>query len=290
MKSLMYKNEKMVEDLTIKVEAGLESLKGNKYPHWSVTGWIIKGSGRDREETGGAIGEKLVEYFPEIAPFVPLHLSDGKGVPMFAIENGWYYKITKNPSALKDHLRLTDKETDILMNVIDKQSFRYVICVNGISKRWKKDSDEAIHLLEKLTGKKLEATEEELSETIMTEEEVEEMDNKIMSGYYNSENIYAREYEKQKEDREMALDDIQKRKNKRIAEAECMAKLEVDMIRAGVPYPCMLEVYANKEVLVYVNRICGIDNYYSEEEFDEMYEKMVSEDKIPEGFKIIKRE
>lgn len=290
MKSLMYEKKKKIGDLKVEVRAGLDYSKGNKYPYWSVTGWIKEGTGKFKTERGGAIGESILEYFPEIAPFVPLHLSDGKGVPMFAIENGWYYKIAKNRSMLKDHLRLTDKETDILMNAEDKQSFRYVICSRDIDKRWKKESDEAIRLLEELTGQKLEATEEELGEIIMTEEEIEEMDDKIMSGYYNSENIYSREYEKQKEDREIALDDIQKNKNKRIAEAECMAKLEADMIRAGVPYPCMLEVYANKEVLVYVNRLCGIDNYYSEEEFNEMYNKMVDEDKIPEGFKITKRE
>ena len=290
MNNLVYKNKYKDGDLRAEVEVELYKLKDNKYPYWSVTGEIKKGYGIDSEEIGGAIGDRLIEYFPEIEQFERLHLSDGKGIPCWNITNGWYYKQTGNREALKNNLRLRDEEVDMLMNMPDKDSFRYWIYVSGIEKRWNKESEDAIAELERLSGDKLAVDEgEEIGQEIMTEEEVMTHEKKISEGYYDSDKVLERENKKKEEEREIALKDILSAYNKRKDDAVKMRDLMQLLIDGGVPYPCMLEVFSNKEVLVYVNQLKGIDSYYPEEEFDKLYEKLDNNDLIPEGFNVLKR-
>lgn len=290
MNNLVYRNRFKDGDLRAEVEVELYKLRENQYPYWSVTGTIKKGYGRDLEEISGAIGDRLIEYFPEIEPFERLHLSDGKGIPCWNITNGWYYEQTKNREALKNNLRLSDEETDVLMNMPDKDSFRYYIHVSGIEKRWNKESEDAIAELERLSGDKLTVDEgEEIGREVMTEEEVKAHEKKISEGYYNPDKVLERENKKKEEEREIALKDILDTYNKRKDDAVKMRDLMQLLIDGGVPYPCMLEVFSNKEVLVYVNQLKGVDSYYTEEEFDKLYEKLDKNDLIPEGFEIVKR-
>lgn len=290
MKNLVYRNKYKDGDLRAEVEVELYKLRENKYPYWSVTGTIKKGYGIDLEEISGAIGDRLIEYFQEIEPFEKLHLSDGKGIPNWSIANGWYYKQTRNREALKNNLRLSDEETDVLMNMPDKDSFRYCIHVSGIEKRWNKESEDAIAELERLSGDKLTVDEgEEIGQKVMTEEEVKVHEKKISEGYYNPDKVLERENKKKEEEREIALKDILDTYNKRKDDAVKMRDLMQLLIDGGVPYPCMLEVFSNKEVLIYVDQLKGVDSYYSEEEFDKLYEKLDKNDLILEGFEIVKR-
>lgn len=45
----------------------------------------------DAQTFGGCCDEIVLAVAPDLAPFVELHLSDGNGAPMHAIENGWYW-------------------------------------------------------------------------------------------------------------------------------------------------------------------------------------------------------
>lgn len=68
---------------------------------FSVTAELYEGrtrqTGRKRYEKGlepdslGAMHETILEWVPELAPVVALHLADPSGVPMHAVANGWYY-------------------------------------------------------------------------------------------------------------------------------------------------------------------------------------------------------
>lgn len=290
MNNLVYKNKFTDGDLRAEVEVKLYKLKGNEYPYWSVIGTIQKGYGIELEEICGAIGDRLIEYFPEIEQFEILRLSDGKGIPNWAVINGWYYKQTGDKEALKNNLRLSDEEVNVLMNMPDKDSFRYCIHVSGIEKRWNKESEDAIAKLERLSGNKLMVDEgEEIGQEIMTEEEAKVHEKKILEGYYGSDKIQERENKKKEEEREIALKNILDTYNKRKDDAVNMRDLMQLLIEGGVPYPCMLEVFSNKEVLVYVDQLKGIDSYYSEEEFDKLYEKLDKNNLIPEGFGVVKR-
>lgn len=289
MKDLVYKNRFTDEDLRVEVEVRLRKLKENKYPYWSVTGTIKKGYGMDMEEISGAIGDRLIEYFPEIEPFERLHLAQGNGVPDYAVENGWYYKLTRNKKALKEILRLTDMEVERLMDAPDKDSFKYILH-HDIKPRWNKEAEELFEKMRELTGDVLELDEgEELGPVVMTEDEVNAYKEKVASGYYNEKEIEKRECKKRSDETAEALNDILRTYNNRKDDAVKMRDLMQLLVNGGVPYPCMLEVYANKEVLIYVDQLKGIDSYYPEEEFDKLYEKLDKNDLIPEGFKVVKR-
>ena len=290
MKNLVYRNKFKDGDLRVEVEVKLVKLPGNKYPYWSVTGTIRKGYGLNMEEISGAIGDRLIEYFPEIEPFERLHLAYGNGLPDYVEANGWHYVKTRNKKALKENFRLADEEeVEMLMNAPDKESFKYFIYKN-IEFRWHMEAKDLIKKLEELTGDKLELEEgEELGPIVIKEWEIKEYERKILEGYHDSVNIKERKKKKKEEAVSDAINDIFKNRNERISKAEKMAEMARLMVYEGVPYPCMLEVYANSEILVYVERLCGIDDYYTEEEFDAMYKKMEEKEWIPEGFKIVKR-
>ena len=71
---------------------------GGLFPAFTVTGSEWKSERHYRREwvnTGlyscGCLHEILEETFPEIKPFISLHLCDASGIPMHGLENGWYW-------------------------------------------------------------------------------------------------------------------------------------------------------------------------------------------------------
>lgn len=116
------------------------------HKYFSITGTIwVKGyskyDGKNIEgvnykwDVGGCIHDEILKYAPEYKPLVDLHLSDNDGVPMYAIENGfYYYEISrgvakhhefkegdkeKYEDVLKEHLRITEPELIDLLNILD---------------------------------------------------------------------------------------------------------------------------------------------------------------------------
>lgn len=67
----------------IYVCGGLHYIKGNRRPYFSLT--------LSAEDCGGCMHDEIMKRFPELAPLAALHLSDDRGVPMYAEENGWYW-------------------------------------------------------------------------------------------------------------------------------------------------------------------------------------------------------
>jgi len=73
--------------LTVKVR--LTKLEGNSRPYFSVTGSID--SLRGVEIAGGCLHDEILQWFPELADVVALHLADDRGKPMHAAENARYW-------------------------------------------------------------------------------------------------------------------------------------------------------------------------------------------------------
>jgi hypothetical protein len=72
--------------LRFKVNGGLHYIKGNGKPYFTLTA-----DGFDHgSEFGGCCHELILKHFPEFADLAALHLSDIDGVPMHALENGFY--------------------------------------------------------------------------------------------------------------------------------------------------------------------------------------------------------
>jgi hypothetical protein len=73
----------------------LQSVSG-RAPFFSVTGQICNPAAAARRPGGGitAVGmlhDEIEAAFPQLAPLIRLHLSDADGVPMHAVQNGWYW-------------------------------------------------------------------------------------------------------------------------------------------------------------------------------------------------------
>lgn len=77
----------------LRVFGGLQHLKGNREPYFSITGEVVnlKRRGDDAIEECGAIHDEILQSFPQFADIVALHLSDIDGIPMHAEANGWYH-------------------------------------------------------------------------------------------------------------------------------------------------------------------------------------------------------
>jgi hypothetical protein len=101
----------------IYAKGGLHYLKGNSAPYFSLTGetYIKTGNGRWRDDSCGSIHDELHKFFPQLDDLAALHLSDIDGVPMHALENGFYHLggthwQTPNFKHAAEHFRITEDE------------------------------------------------------------------------------------------------------------------------------------------------------------------------------------
>lgn len=75
---------------TFKVEGGLNYLRGNTAPYFTLTYTEHRQGFPNQENSGGAGHEEVLRQFPQFADLAAMHLSDIDGVPMHAESYGWY--------------------------------------------------------------------------------------------------------------------------------------------------------------------------------------------------------
>ena len=163
--SLVYKTSKVVkgEDISVAVKLNDECKNGVQY--FSITGFIYKaGKPKDDENfiSGGCIHSDIKKHFPELAEFIPLHLADLNGVPMYAVTNGYYHlkngfvniKTDSKDFAAKfcECYRIKPDQLNGLLNAKDNIDFAFKLAGLKIPDQWKKEAQSAIAKLEKLTG------------------------------------------------------------------------------------------------------------------------------------------
>ena len=72
----------------MRVHGGLNYIKGNSAPYFSITADIFRNGCFD---SGGCQHEAILKRFPRFSDLAALHLSDIDGAPMYALENGFYH-------------------------------------------------------------------------------------------------------------------------------------------------------------------------------------------------------
>lgn len=252
---------------------------------WSITGILQqkKGNGRFYDIRNGCIHEGILKASPKLKMFVDLHLCDWRGTPLYPVENGYYF-LQKDKKQAKEYLRVTDEEMEILSKCDNKEYFKYQLFALGIVERWQAESKKAIQALEELTGDvwvNPYKESEERHRFVLSDEEREEMEGKILSGYYTESAIQER-----KEAERIAK--IEKRKNeviktfeKRINKATKEKDVKLAILGAGL---------LSDNYIYYVEGNNVVFNYYSyhdkvtEEEYNNML-KNIDYSLLPEGIK-----
>jgi hypothetical protein len=124
---------------------------GAQVPHFSLTGeeWKSEKHYRnDWERSGlygmGAMGDRLVEVFPELAPMNALHLADAvTGGPFYAFENGWYHYSNGDADAAARLLRVDSLPADMT-----EDNFRAFVVSQR--ERWEREAEEGRALIRSL--------------------------------------------------------------------------------------------------------------------------------------------
>lgn len=252
---------------------------------WSITGILQqkKGNGRFYDIGHGCIHEEILKASPKLKMFVDLHLCDWRGTPLYPVETGYYF-LQKDKKQAKEYLRVTDEEMEILSKCDNKEYFKYQLFALSIVERWQAESKKAIQALEELTGDvwvNPYKESEERHRFVLSDEEREEMEGKILSRYYTESAIQER-----KEAERIAK--IEKRKNeviktfeKRINKATKEKDVKLAILGAGL---------LSDNYIYYVEGNNVVFNYYSyhdkvtEEEYNNML-KNIDYSLLPEGIK-----
>lgn len=114
----------------------------------------------ERGRDVGGDHKTMIKIFPELKKYVDLHLSDKNGIPLHALENGYYY--LQNPKEfdvndVAEHFRIPVSEASKLQKGVqsgelDKNDIK--LYVDKQKSRWKKEAQSAINWIKKLDDTK----------------------------------------------------------------------------------------------------------------------------------------
>lgn len=177
-------------------------------------------------------------------------------------------------------MRVTDEEMEILSKCDNKEYFKYQLFALGIVERWQAESKKAIQALEELTGDvwvNPYKESEERHRFVLSDEEREEMEGKILSGYYTESAIQERKEAERIKRKNEVIKTFEKIINKATKEKD----VKLAILGAGL---------LSDNYIYYVEGNNVVFNYYSyhdkvtEEEYNNML-KNIDYSLLPEGIK-----
>ena len=220
-----------------KIEISLDDDCKNGHQDFSLTGtcWEKGKSCIDRNmKFGGACGDTIIKLFPEYEIFERLHICDFNGAPMYPIDNAIHNAKRNGKDSLQNYLRLTDLETETLMQYLDeKLAFRFHLENMGVVARWKEEANEAIKKLEELTGKEFENVSTKSHYTPLTEEEHNEYKEKQLKGYFTTDAIQKRKKQALEDSKNKLIETLKMDTQKKIDSINTELNLKLAIVEAG---------------------------------------------------------
>lgn len=122
--------------------------EGNKKPYFSFTTNIKekRKNGRYADYVCGCCHDEIAKLLPDFAKFLPLHLCDNNGMPMYTFENGTYF-IKECLGMGAEYLRISEDEARKLP-LDNKEKYFKALEDMGILDRWQNEANECIKWIE----------------------------------------------------------------------------------------------------------------------------------------------
>ena len=150
--------DKETRKFIINIRCDDECKNGNDT--WAITAYCYDVGQRGQDcSSCGCLHEEIFKYRPDLKPFIDLHLSDGDGVPMYALENGYYhlqgymgtasYNHTMKRKDVASYLRVTEVEIQKLAD-IKATKIQFAEFIKSKESQWKIESNNAKILLKSL--------------------------------------------------------------------------------------------------------------------------------------------
>jgi hypothetical protein len=205
-------------DIIVKIRLNDECKNGHQ--DFAITADIYKAGRRSDRAflAGGCCHDEILKVFPEFKIFVNLHLCDASGVPMYAVENGFYHlregfnKTKTTDSNFKkefcEYYRMKLAQFDIINESENKLEYAILLKELGILEQWGEEAKEAIKILEALTGNEFVNDSEKSQYNAPKAEDVQNFTKQKENGYYSLENKRKRAAEKRAADKAAKIQKI----------------------------------------------------------------------------------
>src|SRR5688572_841302 len=185
-------------NMTIKIRLNDECKNGHQ--DFAITADIYE-KGKPKTDRyficGGCCHDEIIKAKPKLKIFIDLHLCDYKGIPMHAVENGFYHlrngfnEDKPGSEGFKTHFceyyRITPNQFDALNQCDNKLQYALALQNLGILEQWETQANEGISILEGMTGKKFLVDSKKTQYNEPTPDEIQEEKQKQDSGYYTTE-------------------------------------------------------------------------------------------------------
>lgn len=228
----------------IKIRLSDECKNGHQDFSLTATFWEVGKARNDRNMTkGGCCHDEILKHRPDLQIFANLHLCDFLGIPMHAVENGFYFLghgFSNTPTTSEnfksefcEYYRITPQQFDVLNQCENKLRYSLHLEKLGILEQWKSEADKAIYLLEELTGKKFLIDSPRTHIVRPTAEEIAAEDAKDAEGYYKPGNVQKRKAQAEADAKTAQYKAIEDDMNKTIDKAKKEHEVKKAVLDAG---------------------------------------------------------
>ncbi len=223
-------------DIIVKISLNDECKNGHQ--DFAITADIYKAGLRSDRSfmAGGCCHTEIIKFFPKFKPFVALHLCDAKGIPMYAVENGFYH--LKNGFNSKSmgmefenefcgYYRITPEQFSILKDSENSLEFGILLKELNILNQWEEEANKAIKQLEELTGNEFVNDSVKSQYNAPDPAKVEEFHKLKLEGFFTNEKKAERAIETRNEAREKRFNAIREHLAKEIAKETQEANIKL---------------------------------------------------------------